>query len=172
MKWIKLYENFNDDNIEEHLKNITSTRVIQDVQEILISDLGISPGDAQVYSEPLLKNLSDELIKQRPQLRESLLSGDNKSLVTLYLNSLEKAWVKGVESVLSTLRGKITSGLSREEFSSKITPKKVSGMINLVILSITENFLSDGVSFNLILKTHLNFYARRIIDKSLGYFYS
>ena len=172
MKWIKLYENFNEGNIEEHLKNITSTRVVQDVQEILISGLGISPQDAQVYSEPFLKNLSDELIKQKSQLREFLDSRDNKSLVTLYLNSLEKAWVKGVESVLSTLKGKITSGLSKQEFSSKITPRKVSGMINLVILSITENFLSDGVGFNLILETHLNFYARRIINKSLGYFYS
>ena len=148
MKWIKLYENFDENGIEEHLKNITSTRVLQDVQETLISGLGISPGDAQVYSEPFLKNLSDELIKQKSQLKDSLHSKDNKSLVTLYLNSLEKAWIKVVESGLPTLKGKITSGLSREEFSSKITPKRVSGMINLVILSITENFLSDKVGFN------------------------
>jgi len=172
MKWIKLYENFDENGIEEHLKNITSTKVVQDVQEILMRDLGISPGDAKTYSELLLKNLSDELIKEKSQLRELLLSKDNKSQVTLYLNSLEKAYIKGVESGLSTLKGRITSGLSKEEFSSKITPRKVSGMINLVILSITEDFLSHRIGFNLILKTHLNFYAKRIIDKSLGYFYS
>ena len=172
MKWIKLYENFNEGNIEEHLKNITSTKVVQDVQEILISGLGISPGDAKTYSELLLKNLSDELIKEKSQLRELLLSKDNESQVTLYLNSLEKAYIKGVESGLSSLKGRITSGLSKEEFSSKITPKKVSGMINLVILSITEDFLSHKIGFNLVLKTHLHFYAKRIIDKSLKYFYS
>ena len=171
MKWIKLYENFTDDEkIENHLKNITSTKVSEDVGEILISNLGIKPTDAKTYAELFLKNLSDELVKEKSLLEQSFPK-DNNSLVTLYLNSLEKAFNRTINSSVATLKKQVVSGLSKEEFGKKVTPRVVSNIINLVALSVTEDLLSRSMAFNITLKTRVNFYARRIIQTSTKYFY-